>query len=103
MNDENLQKVVEEYIKSSSEDVSNSSWKNIFTGNFPTFPSSFTKTPVDRLFDLNAFGKRVVFISPEDKTTESLLGAIGVSVHELIPNVKFFFLSEYEEKSKDKI
>lgn len=103
MNNENLQNVVEEYIKSSSEVVSNSSWKNIFTGKFPTFPSSFAKTPVDRLFDLNAFGKRVVFISPEDKTTESLLGAIGVSVHELIPNVKFFFLTEYEEKSKDKI
>ena len=103
MNNENLQKVVEEYIKSSSEVVSNSSWKNIVTGKFPTFPSSFTKTPVDRLFDLNAFGKRVVFISPEDKTTESLLGAIGVTVHELIPNVKFFFLTEYEEKSKDKI
>ena len=102
MNDENLQKVVEDYIKASNV-VSNSSWKNIFTGKFPTFPSSFAKTPVDRLFDLNAFGKRVVFISPEDKTTESLLGAIDVSVHELIPNVKFFFLTEYEEKSKDKI
>ena len=102
MNNEDLQKVVEDYIKASNV-VSNSSWKNIFTGKFPTFPSSFTKTPVDRLFDLNAFDKRVVFISPEDKTTESLLGAIGVSVHELIPNVKFFFLTEYEEKSKDKI
>lgn len=103
MNDENLQKVVDEYIKSSNEASLASNWKNIFTWKTTTFPSCFTKTPVDRLFDLNAFGKRVVFISPEDKTTESLLGAIGVSVHELIPNVKFFFLTEYEEKSKDKI
>ena len=48
MNDENLQKVVDEYIK---------------------------KTPVEKLFDLNAFGKRVVFISPEDKTTEKSFGS----------------------------
>ena len=103
MNDENLQNVVDEYIKSSNEASLASNWKNVFTGNYTTFSSVITKTPVEKLFDLNAFGKRVVFISPEDKTTESLLGAIGVSVHELIPNVKFFFLTEYEEKSKDKI
>ena len=55
MNDENLQNVVDEYIKASNV-VSNSPRDIIFTGKTTTFPSIFTKTPVDILFDLNAFG-----------------------------------------------
>jgi hypothetical protein len=49
MNNENLQKVVDEYIKSSNEASLVSNWKNVFTGKYTTFSSVVTKTPVEKL------------------------------------------------------
>ena len=99
MNVDEMKELIDKYFFDSDKQNKSSIWYNQLGSDLAIVP----KTPTQQLFDLDAFGKRIVFISPHDTTTENLLTAIGVTVHVFYSNLKFFFLTEYEQKSKDKI